>query len=307
LISVKESEKIWQELLTSEKKSRSGKLTRFLNAPLLYPSLMVFNYLLYPLLKKGIYLKANTFFSTPIRILLPSGTDLLLNGIKSHDSEIRLTKYLTLALKEGDTFIDVGAHHGYYSLLASVIVGDKGKIYSIEASVASFNILKENVEAYNNIETFQVAAGDKPGNITFYEYPGPYAEYNTTIQGAYTNQKWHDKVIERVNVVPILVLDDLIQSKGIEKAYIKIDVEGGEPSVLRGLQIALKEKQLIIAMEYIFKSEGGTHHEAAALLYNNNYKSYAITRNGELKIVPEIDTYLVEEKINSDNIVFLKS
>ena len=268
---------------------------------------MVFNYVLYPLLKKGIYLKANTFFGTPIRILLPSGTDLLINGIKSHDSEIRLTKYLTLVLREGDTFIDVGAHYGYYSLLASVLVGDKGKVYSVEASATSFRNLKENVESYNNIETFQAAAGERPGSVTFYEYPGPYAEYNTIIQGAYTNQKWHDRVVEKVNVVPILVLDDLIRSKSIEKAFIKIDVEGGETSVLRGLQDTMKEKQLIFAMEYIFHPESnGPHAEATALLYDNNYSSYAITRNGDLKLIPEIDKYLKEEKINSDNIVFLK-
>jgi len=304
---VKDREKIWNKLLTSEKKSRSGKLTRFFKAPLLYPSLMVFNYLLYPLLKKGVYLKANTFFDIPIRILLPSGTDLFLNGIKSHDSEIRLTKYLMLVLKEGDTFIDVGAHYGYYSLLASVLVENKGKVYSIEASATSYINLKENVDAYTNIETFQAAAGEKQGTITFYEYPGPYAEYNTTIQGAYANQKWHDMVIEKVNVVPILVLDDLIRSKGVEKTFIKIDVEGGEASVLRGLQVAMKVKQLIIAMEYIFNNQGsGPHVEAAALLYNNNYKSYAITRSGELKLIPQIDKYLEEEKINSDNIVFLK-
>jgi hypothetical protein len=66
-------------------------------------------------------------------------------------------------------------------------------------------------------------------------------------------------------------------------------------------------KQLIIAMEYIFRNEvGGPYVEAAALLYNNNFKSYAIMRNGELKLIPEIRKYLKEEKINSDNIVFLK-
>ncbi len=280
---MKGKNQIWDELLKAEKKARSGKFSRLRRAPFLYPSIMMFNHILYPLFKKGIYIKANTFFNVPIRTLLPSGTDMVLNRIKSHDSEIRLTKYLTRELHEGDIFIDVGAHYGYYSLLASALVGNSGKVFSIEASISSFNDLKENVDAYKNIATFHAAAGDMPGTVTFYEYPGPYAEYNTIVPDAYTNQKWFGRVKQKVNTVPILVLDNLIMSEGIKKAVIKIDVEGGESSVLRGLHSALYEKQLIIAMEYLLSASGSSlHQEAADILYAANYKSFSITGEGDL-------------------------
>ncbi len=305
---MKGKNEIWDELLKAEKKARSGKFSRLLSAPFLYPSIMMFNHILYPLFKKGIYIKANTFFNVPIRTLLPSGTDMVLNRIKSHDSEIRLTKYLTRELHEGDIFIDVGAHYGYYSLLASALVGNSGKVFSIEASISSFNDLKENVDAYKNIATFHAAAGDMPGTVTFYEYPGPYAEYNTIVPDAYTNQKWFGRVKQKVNTVPILVLDNLIMSEGIKKAVIKIDVEGGESSVLRGLHSALYEKQLIIAMEYLLSASGSSlHQEAADILYAANYKSFSITGEGDLTSISKIDDYLAEEKLNSDNIIFKKT
>ena len=281
-------------------------MSRLFRSPFLYSSLMIFNQFLYPVFKKGVYIKANTFFNIPIRTLLPSGTDIALNGIKSHDSEIRLTKYLALELHDGDTFIDVGAHYGYYSLLASSLVGNTGKVYSVEASASSFRELKENVEGHKNITAFNTAAGDQPGTITFYEYPGPYAEYNTTIPGLYTNQKWYHNVNEKVNTIPILVLDDLIKEQQIVKAIIKIDVEGGESSVLRGLNASLKEQQLTIAMEYLLPAGGSMlHHEAAELLYRIGYQSYAITNEGELLYVKKIDDYLNEKKLSSDNIIFL--
>jgi FkbM family methyltransferase len=304
---VKEKKVIWNNLLRAEKKSRSGKFNKLLRAPFVYPSLMVFNYFLYPVLKRGIYLKANTFFNIPMRTLLPSGTDIVLNGIKSHDSEIRLSKYLVKTLDTGDVFIDVGAHFGYYSLLASSLVGEKGKVYSIEASLSSYTDLKENVDSIPSIKTFHAAAGEKAGDITFYEYPGPYAEYNTIIPGAYVNQAWYKTVKEIVNTVPILMLDQLISQEKIEKAVIKIDVEGGESSVLRGMSSSLKNKSLIIAMEYLVSTDGSKNHQdAAKILYEEGYGSFAMIKNGDLISVPLIDDYLKEMKLNSDNILFLK-
>ncbi len=304
---MKEKNEIWNALLKSEGKARSGKFTRLLRAPILYPSLMTFNQVLYPLFKRGIYYKSNTFFGLPIRTLLPSGTDIILNGIKSHDSEIRLSKYLTKALQPGNVFIDVGAHYGYYSLLASALVGNNGKVYSIEASYSSYNILKENVESYKNIQIFHTAAGDKPGMVTFYEYPGPYAEYNTTVPDAYIDHKWFRHVKQTVNTVPILMLDDLFKNEKINTAILKIDVEGGESSVLNGLTSALQEKKLIIAMEYLSSTSPGSHHQQAAdILYKSGYQSYSITSEGELLPVSVIDKYLADYKLNSDNIIFKK-
>ncbi|MBK9983415.1 MAG: FkbM family methyltransferase [Saprospiraceae bacterium] len=305
---MKDRNQLWQDLLAAENKSRSGKFKKLGRAPFLYPALMLFNYAWYPFFKKGVYVKANTFFGLPLRTLLPSGTDVLLNKIKSHDSEIRLSKYLTLVLQEGDVFIDVGAHYGYYSLLASVLVGNSGKVYSIEASASSFSELKENVDPLKNIIPYHAAAGDSPGTITFYEYPGPYAEYNTIIPGAYTNEKWFQTVKEKTNTVPMLILDELIRNEQIEKAVLKIDVEGGESSVLRGLQSALKEKKLIIAMEYLIPKEGKKlHQESAEILFKSNYKSYAISSDGNLEYIDDIDLYLRHSGMDSDNIIFINT
>jgi FkbM family methyltransferase len=305
---VKDRNQLWQDLLAAEKKSRSGKFKRLFRAPFLYSSLMLFNYAWYPFFKNRLYVKANTFFGLPMRTLLPSGTDVMLNKIKSHDSEIRLTKYLTLLLREGDVFMDVGAHYGYYSLLASVLVGNMGKVYSIEASGSSYAVLKENVDPYKNIKPLHAAAGEAQGTITFYEYPGPYAEYNTTVPNAYVNEKWFQSVKEITNTVPILILDDLIHDEHVDTAVLKIDVEGGESSVLRGLQSALKEKKLIIAMEYLLSKEGSKLHQASAeILLKNDFKSHAISADGTLHPIDDIDIYLRHAGLDSDNIIFIKS
>lgn len=298
---------IWDQLLIAEQKARSSKLHRLGSSPLMYPALMGFNYVLYPLLKKGVFVRANTFFGIPFRTLLPSGTDLMLNGIKSHDSEIRLSKFFCRHLQSGDLLIDVGAHYGYYSLLASVLVGDHGHVHSIEASSNSFEILKRNIECRNNISARHAAAGEKHGKIVFYEYPGPYAEYNTTVENAYEKAKWLKNIQQKITTVPVIMVDQLIDENQIKKATLKIDVEGGEAAVIRGLQKSFPVTELTIAMEYLLREgDNQQHKEAVQLLEQNGFTAHAIDMNGDLQKLSDIDEYLKNKNLTSDNIVFKK-
>ena len=143
---------IWIQLLNAEERAHSSKWIRLLRSPFWYPVSMVFSHVLYPLMKKEWRKEVTTFFGIPMTVALPSGTDILLNGIKSHDSEIRLSKFLTRQLQPGQIFIDIGAHHGYYTLLASSLVGQNGKVYSVEASRNSFELLQYNTIQYNTIQ-----------------------------------------------------------------------------------------------------------------------------------------------------------
>lgn len=299
---------IWNELLKAERKARCSKFERLMRAPLRYPMLMGFNKVLYPLLKKGIFVNAKTFFGIPIKTLLPAGTDILLNGIKSHDSEIRLTKFLTRHLHDGDTFIDVGAHYGYYALLGSVMTGPQGHVFAIEASAHSFGILKENTDAITNILTYHNAAGESPGEVVFYEYPGPLAEYNTIVKGAYENKAWIKKVKQTINRVQTVVLDDLIASNQVAKAVIKIDVEGGELAVIKGLTTSMQKADLTIVMEYLISEDlSSPHHLAVGLLMEYGYQAHAIDKEGNLIKVVVIDQYLKDAGLDSDNLVFVRN
>jgi len=306
---------IWIQLLNAEERAHSSKWIRLLRSPFWYPVSMVFSHVLYPLMKKEWRKEVTTFFGIPMTVALPSGTDILLNGIKSHDSEIRLSKFLTRQLQPGQIFIDIGAHHGYYTLLASSLVGQNGKVYSVEASRHSFELLQYNTIQYNtiqynsstyhNIKIYHNAASDQLGEIVFYEYPGPYAEYNTMVKGSYDHAIWRSKVEETVTRVDTIILDNLIEENGISKATIKIDVEGGEYVVLKGLGRSLSHGNFTIIMEYLYSTDTGNfHHRAVTLLKETGYSAHYINAVGELECVENIDDYLRKEKLDSDNLVF---
>ena len=59
--------------------------------------------------------------------------------------EPHLTRWIVRRLVPGDTFIDVGANIGYYSLLASKLVGEYGNVVAIEASPATFKVFQRNL------------------------------------------------------------------------------------------------------------------------------------------------------------------
>src|SRR4030042_4007070 len=80
---------------------------------------------------------------------------------------IRLFKQLA---KEGDTVVDIGAHIGYYTLLAARIVGDTGKVYAFEPDPANHDVLVGNIKlnGFQNVVTVRKAISDKNGQIELY-------------------------------------------------------------------------------------------------------------------------------------------
>src|SRR6266516_2742793 len=63
-------------------------------------------------------------------------------------------------LRPGDTFWDIGANIGWFSLLASKIVGSNGKVFSFEPSPDVFNLLSANARGLNSIRAIQCGVGN---------------------------------------------------------------------------------------------------------------------------------------------------
>jgi FkbM family methyltransferase len=132
-------------------------------------------------------------------------------------------------LRPGDTFIDVGANVGYDSLLGSKLVGDKGKVIAIEASRVIFEQLSSNLtrNGIANVRLVKIAVSDKPGELTLF--------------GGDKGNQGRTSPIQRENLVPIETvptkpLDEILtDDERASVRLVKIDIEGGELSVLERL------------------------------------------------------------------------
>ena len=115
-------------------------------------------------------------------------------------------------LKRGMNFFDVGAYKGYYSLMASELVGEEGKVVAFEPDKRYFNYLIKNIKInkISNIIAKNIALLDFEGQTEIEAYKGG---------SQIVEVKTLDGIVDELNIVPDL---------------IKMDVEGAEYSVLRG-------------------------------------------------------------------------
>ena len=151
------------------------------------------------------------------------------------------TALLKEITKEGMVAIDIGANIGYFSVLLSKLVGDTGKVISIEPEGNNLKGLYKNIRLNNcnNVLVLEKAIGNRTGLVDFYVSKDESGEHSL-----FPDEK-RNKI-----VVYMDKLDNLIESK---VDIIKTDTEGNEPDVLRGAERIIRSNQdikLIVEMSY---------------------------------------------------------
>jgi FkbM family methyltransferase len=329
--------KQYQMLETALKKvEQRANLTafgRFMASPRRYIFAQFIHKIWYPITRRGVPTQAPTFFDTPLSMILPAATDIYLTGGKTHDSEIRLAQFLLNTLTAlsyepsalsfelkadssklladsskltANSFIDIGAHIGYFTALAARLVGEKGQVVAVEAAKGTFQILSKNVEKLTNVTAIHAAATAENGDLlTFYEFPVLYSEYNTMHIEQFENDRFFKTFTpEKVEVIGITV-DSLIKKFNLKNPLIKIDAEGGEAEVVAGMTLTLKEQAPIIIMEYL-RDRNVSHQTAFAVLTAAGFTPFSIESGGILRGILSATEYFERTGLDSDNFVFVK-
>jgi len=183
------------------------------------------------------------------------------------------SKIMEEKIEMGNIVVDVGANIGLHTLNMAKIVGNTGQVFAFEPDPSNFEILKKNVKInnYKNIILEQKAVGDKHGRTTLYQsdHPGKHRIFPQTEQAKSQVQ------VELTN------LDNYFDSDMIDKInFIKIDVEGLEFSVLKGMKNILKNsKKIKILFEFMPENTmeaGFTPIELLNYLTSNDFKLYCM-------------------------------
>ncbi|MCL6622961.1 MAG: FkbM family methyltransferase, partial [Syntrophobacterales bacterium] len=147
----------------------------------------------------------------------------------SYEYEKRLLFESTV--KEGSIVFDVGAHVGYYSLLASILVGSAGRVVAFEPLPENVAYLKKHIQLNHlkNVIVIKKAVSDCTGEALFQEG----SSRSTGHLSSQGNLK-----------IQTISLDDFVrENPGLAPDYLKIDVEGAELAVLVGARKLLAEKR----------------------------------------------------------------
>lgn len=191
------------------------------------------------------------------------------------------TQVILAALKPGDTFVDVGANIGFFSLLARQRVGATGRVHAIEATPSTADLLAANIarNAADSIHVHRCAAGDHDGAVTMVVHDaGNIGSNHLSFAG----------------VGPAIALRRLDQLLGGEVIrLIKLDIEGAEAMALRGAG-ALLDGDPAPALLFEFSPDmlRGMGDDPAALLHDLEARGYVIYEIHPGRLTPRDDTVL---------------
>lgn len=157
------------------------------------------------------------------RWIVGSGTNGYWLGSYDYEKQIVFERTIT----EGSTVFDIGAHAGFYTLLFSVLVGSRGKVFAFEPMPRNLFYLRKHLQLNHitNVTVIEAAVKDSTGTVFF--------------DKGYDSFMYHVSAEGRIKVRSI-GLDDLVLQGEIPKPdYIKINAEGAEMLILLGAKSIL--------------------------------------------------------------------
>ena len=155
------------------------------------------------------------------------------------------TRVVCEHLRPGDTFLDIGANFGYFSLLAAHTVGPSGHVIAVEASPEVLPYLKKNLAAFSNTELVHAAVGKEKGITDFF--------LTEDFVNSGVSQSPFQQNSRKVSV-SMDTIDNLLAAHGKRQdavQFIKCDVQGDEMAVLEGARNSIEQaRRLNLIIEW---------------------------------------------------------
>jgi FkbM family methyltransferase len=200
-------------------------------------------------------------------------------------AEVPVEEAFLSLLSVGSVVYDVGANIGWYSLLAARAVGPEGKVVAFEPSVRNAAVIQENAatNGLSNITPIPAAVTDEDGWATFLDQgslEGRLNKDDTETQAR--RRERHRREPLGSFVVPVLSLDSWIPGSGMAPPnVVKIDVEGAEVGVIRGMAQTLRSSGPTLIIEL-----HGTQSEVADALDAVGYDHAPIDADASTRDAP---------------------
>lgn len=151
-------------------------------------------------------------------------------------------EFFKLAIKPGDTVIELGGHIGYISMYLAHLVGENGFVYVFEPGANNKPYIEANLANLKNVELLDFAVSDTDGVASFFEEEltgqnnslnSDYEVFSKNLEDSFSDQNYSVREVQTVR------LDSFVEEREISPHLIKIDVEGAELQVLHGARQTL--------------------------------------------------------------------
>jgi FkbM family methyltransferase len=194
--------------------------------------------------KRPVTVRARTFWGDSMDVLLPDTVSIALYQYRFFESG--LTRIVLAQIKPGMTFFDVGAHFGYFTLLGSHLVGPTGHVHSFEPTPNTFQTLKRNTAGRPNVQLNQRAVYAHADTLTFAAYED-HPSFNAVDANA--AEAFNPALKHTTYTVQAISLDEYVAATGAKPDVIKLDAEGAEEQILKGMTDTMRRLRPLITLE----------------------------------------------------------
>jgi FkbM family methyltransferase len=172
--------------------------------------------------------------------------------------------------------LDVGSNLGVFTTVFASGVGESGRVFAFEPDPLSRGLLRQRCRRLSNVEVVGCAAGDRSGAAVLHCHRANRAD-----------NRLHDSLgaaeAERV-AVEVVSLDDFCGARGLRVDAVKIDVQGWEVAVLRGLRETMRRappRWMLIELEpRLLAAAGADAGELWNLVDAYGYDAYSLGGDG---------------------------
>jgi FkbM family methyltransferase len=173
-----------------------------------------------------------------VELLADAADAAVTPGLLSGRYEVHLSTVFEKYCTSGMTVVDVGANLGYYSLLASRLVGPSGRVVALEPNSENCRLLLSSLRLNDitNVQLLPVAADTATG----------WAYYSTHVGSNGGLIEDGELLSHPGTIVPTFRLDELVEGP---VGFLKMDVEGAEGRVVRGATRIIERDRPIITTE----------------------------------------------------------
>lgn len=208
--------------------------------------------------------------------------ELIVNGTR----EEQLRYILNEEIKSGMTILDIGGNIGYYPVMEAKLVGDSGRIYTVEPAHDNYKQLLKNIRLNDLIETilpYNIGISNRRGKERF--YLSTHSNLHTFIKKGYLDNYVTKGISDDTIEIEVTDLSSFLMD--IEPIdLIRMDIEGYEVEVISGLEGAIKNGVFYgkIIFECHFPKYDDDNHsmrEQLSMLFENNYRVKTMTSNDE--------------------------
>jgi FkbM family methyltransferase len=177
-------------------------------------------------------------------------------------------------IAKGDFVVDIGGHIGYMSTYFAHLVGSQGRVVVFEPGPNNLPYIRANVQHHSNIRLIEEAVTDSTGSVTLYteELSGQnnsllkrYSVFEANMRATEVGEIKRGAITVRCST-----LDAFLDATSYgNPSFVKIDVEGSELSVLRGMRKSLDGAEVALMVEVTAQ-----HQAVYELLRDTGFKMF---------------------------------